>query len=91
MQAEDGTLVSREKGSPQGSVINPLLANLFLHYAFDEWMRRNYDSITFESYADDILVHCKSEKQAGWIKKNPEELKRKGRHEMESVHTQITF
>jgi RNA-directed DNA polymerase len=68
VQAEDGTLVSREKGSPQGSVISPLLANLFLHYAFDEWMRRNYDNIPFERYADDILVHCKSEKQARWIK-----------------------
>jgi RNA-directed DNA polymerase len=68
VQAEDGTLDSRGKGSPQGSVISPLLANLFLHYAFDEWRRRNYDSIPFERYADDILVHCKSEKQARWIK-----------------------
>ena len=68
VQAEDGTLHSREKGSPQGSVISPLLANLFLHYAFDEWMRRNYKSIPFERYADDILVHCRSEKQAMWIK-----------------------
>ena len=68
MQAEDGMLHSREKGSPQGSVISPLLANLFLHYAFDEWMRRNYKSIPFERYAGDILVHCRSEKQAKWIK-----------------------
>ena len=68
VQTEDGTFVSREKGSPQGSVISPLLANLFLHYAFDEWMRRNHDNIPFERYADDILVHCKSERQARWIK-----------------------
>ena len=68
VQVADGTLVSREKGSPQGSVISPLLANLFLHYAFDEWMRRNYDNIPFERYADDILAHCKSEKQARGIK-----------------------
>ncbi len=68
VQAEDGTLLSREKGPPQGSVISPLLANLFLHYAFDEWMRRNYESIPLELYADDILVHCRSEKQARWIK-----------------------
>jgi RNA-directed DNA polymerase len=68
VQAEDGTLVNRGKSSPQGSVISPLLANLFLHYAFDEWMRRNYDSIPFERYADDILVHCKSEQQARWIR-----------------------
>jgi len=68
VQTEDGTFVSREKGSPQGSVISPLLANLFLHYALDEWMRRNYENIPFERYADDILVHCKSERQARWIK-----------------------
>ena len=68
MQLADGTLISRDKGSPQGSVISPLLSNLFLHYAFDEWMRRNHKDIPFEQYADDILVHCKSERQAGWIK-----------------------
>jgi group II intron reverse transcriptase/maturase len=67
-QLDDGTLVSRDKGSPQGSVISPLLADLFLHYAFDDWMRRNISSIPFERYADDILVHCKSERQASWIK-----------------------
>ena len=68
-QLEDGSLVSREKGTPQGGVISPLLANLFLHYAFDEWMRRNYPSILFERYADDIIVHCRSERQAKWIKR----------------------
>jgi RNA-directed DNA polymerase len=68
IQLEDGSLVSREKGSPQGSVISPLLANLFLHYAFDEWMKRNYSAIPFERYADDIIVHCRSEKQACFIK-----------------------
>jgi RNA-directed DNA polymerase len=68
MQLADGTLISRDKGSPQGSVISPLLSNLFLHYAFDEWMRRNHKNIPFERYADDILVHCKSESQAKWIK-----------------------
>jgi len=68
MQVTDGTLVSRDKGTPQGGVISPLLANLFLHYAFDEWMRRNHNNIPFERYADDILVHCKSEQQAKWIK-----------------------
>ena len=68
MQADDGTLINRDKGTPQGGVISPLLANLFLHYAFDEWMRRNHGYIPFERYADDILVHCKSELQAKWIK-----------------------
>ncbi len=66
-QLPDGTLVERSKGTPQGGVISPLLANLFLHYAFDEWMRRNYPSILFERYADDIIVHCRSEKQVRWM------------------------
>lgn len=63
----DGTLVHRDKGTPQGAVISPLLANLFLHYVFDEWMRKIHPSIPFERYADDIIVHCKSENQARWI------------------------
>jgi group II intron reverse transcriptase/maturase len=68
VQLEDGTLVTRDKGSPQGSVISPLLANLFLHYGFDEWMRRHHSMIPFERYADDIIVHCRSEAQARFIK-----------------------
>lgn len=68
VQLKDGSLIEREKGTPQGGVISPLLANLFLHYAFDEWMRRKYPSISFERYADDIIVHCGSERQAKWIK-----------------------
>ena len=44
------------------------MSNLFLHYAFDEWMRRNYPSIPFERYADDGIVHCRSERQAQWMK-----------------------
>jgi RNA-directed DNA polymerase len=60
----DGTLVSRERGTPQGSVISPVLANLFLHYAFDCWMQREYPDIPFERYADDAICHCRSEAQA---------------------------
>ena len=67
-QLPDGTLVAREQGTPQGGVISPLLANLFLHYAFDVWMQRHYPIIPFERYADDIIVHCKSERQALWLK-----------------------
>lgn len=60
----DGTLVSREKGTPQGSVVSPVLANLFLHYAFDGWMSRNHPDVPFERYADDVICHCRSEAQA---------------------------
>jgi RNA-directed DNA polymerase len=66
-QMKDGTCVSRHKGTPQGGVVSPLLANLFLHYAFDEWMKRNNPDIPFERYADDIIVHCVSERQARWF------------------------
>jgi RNA-directed DNA polymerase len=60
----DGTLVKRERGTPQGSVVSPVLANLFLHYAFDRWMQRKYPHIPFERYADDAICHCASEAQA---------------------------
>jgi retron-type reverse transcriptase len=53
VQREDGTLEERTSGTPQGGVISPLLANLFMHYAFDAWMRRTYPSVPFERYADD--------------------------------------
>lgn len=63
-QREDGTLEQRMKGTPQGGVVSPLLANLFLHYAFDKWMQRTFPHVPFERYADDALVHCRSERQA---------------------------
>jgi RNA-directed DNA polymerase len=64
VQRPDGTLDERTKGTPQGGVISPLLANLFLHYAFDRWMQRTYPPVQFERYADDAIVHCRSEQQA---------------------------
>jgi RNA-directed DNA polymerase len=64
LQMEDGTLVQRDRGTPQGSSISPLLANLFLHYAFDKWLSREFPSVHFERYADDAVVHCASEAQA---------------------------
>jgi RNA-directed DNA polymerase len=64
LQRADGTLVDRTKGTPQGSAASPILANLFMHYAFDMWMRRNYPSVPFERYADDMVVHCVSKRQA---------------------------
>src|SRR6516225_9418184 len=64
VQEEDGQLVPRAKGTPQGGVISPLLANLFLHYAFDRWLAANYPQVQFERYADDVIVHCRTERQA---------------------------
>jgi RNA-directed DNA polymerase len=64
LQLEDGTLVERERGTPQGSAISPLLANMFLHYAFDAWMARRYPAVRFERYCDDVIVHARSEREA---------------------------
>jgi RNA-directed DNA polymerase len=66
-QLENGSLVERKMGTPQGGVISPLLANIFLHHAFDEWMRLDHPSIRFARYADDIIVHCRSEAQAQFM------------------------
>ena len=64
LQQQDGTLVARDRGTPQGSAISPLLANLFMHYAFDTWMAREFPGVGFERYCDDAVVHCRSESQA---------------------------
>jgi len=64
VQLEDGSLIHRDKGTPQGGVISPLLANLFLHYAFDTWMQRQYPQIPFERYADDGICYCRSKAEA---------------------------
>jgi group II intron reverse transcriptase/maturase len=60
----DGTLTERERGTPQGSAISPVLGNLFLHYAFDAWIDRKFPDVVFERYADDAVVHCSSSGQA---------------------------
>lgn len=64
LQRADGSLVARDRGSPQGSAISPLLANLFMHYAFDAWMVRESPGVRFERYCDDVVVHCASEAEA---------------------------
>jgi group II intron reverse transcriptase/maturase len=65
---EDGTIETRTEGSAQGSVISPLLSNVFLHFVFDKWMEKNYPTVDFERYCDDIIVHCKTERQATFLK-----------------------
>ena len=68
LQQADGTLVARDRGTPQGSAISPLLANLFMHYAFDAWIAREFPGVRFERYCDDAVVHCASEKQARQVR-----------------------
>jgi RNA-directed DNA polymerase len=67
LQRPDGTLQKRDRGTPQGSAVSPVLANLFLHYAFDAWMARTFPVVRFERYVDDVVVHCVSERQARYI------------------------
>lgn len=64
LQQPDGTLIERHRGTPQGSSVSPVLANLFMHYAFDTWLARAHPTVVFERYADDAVVHCESEAQA---------------------------
>jgi group II intron reverse transcriptase/maturase len=64
VQGDDGCLEPREAGTPQGSVVSPILANLFLHYAFDRWMSRTYAAVPFERYADDAICHCRTRPEA---------------------------
>lgn len=63
VQVEGGILETRKTGTPQGGVVSPLLANIFLHLAFDTWMKREFPRVPFERYADDVIVHCETEQQ----------------------------
>lgn len=64
VEGQDGGRHHRDRGTPQGGVISPLLANLFLHYVFDVWMSRHHPGVPFERYADDAVCHCRTEAEA---------------------------
>jgi RNA-directed DNA polymerase len=64
VQMPDGTVAARDRGTPQGSAVSPVLANLFLHYAFDMWLAREFPGCRFERFADDAVVHCRTLRQA---------------------------
>jgi len=64
VEQEDGSIAARTKGTPQGGVISPLLANIYLHHAFDKWMDETHPQCSFERYADDIVIHCSSKEEA---------------------------
>jgi RNA-directed DNA polymerase len=90
-QQADGTLVERDRGTPQGGVISPLLANLFLHYAFDRWMQRNYPDNPFERYADDVIAHCNSEAEANALKEAISQRLQECKLELHPDKTRIVY
>ena len=77
VETEEGTLLARDRGTPQGGVISPLLANIFLHHVLDEWMRGEHPGCPFERYADDVVIHCRSLDQAQTVKAAVEERLRR--------------
>jgi RNA-directed DNA polymerase len=90
-EADDGTRMAREKGTPQGGVISPLLANIFLHHAFDTWMSREHPDCPFERYADDIVIHCSTLEQAQAVKAAVEARLRQCRLEAHPDKTRIVY
>lgn len=91
VQQQDGRLTDREKGTPQGAVISPLLANLFLHYCMDEWLRLNYPGCPFERYADDCVLHCRTEQQAERLREALKERLKACGLEMHPEKTKIVY
>ena len=91
VQQEDGTLVPRTKGTPQGGVVSPLLANIFLHLSFDDWMRKTHPDVPFERYADDIVAHCKTEKRAQHLLEGIERRLKQCRLELHPRKTRIVY
>ena len=88
-QHADGEIVMRDRGTPQGGVVSPVLANLFLHYVFDKWMDREFPNLPFARYADDAVVHCRSEAQAHYLRDCLERRLRECKLELHPVKTQI--
>lgn len=88
---QDGNLTPREAGTPQGGVISPILANLFMHYGFDMWMAIHHPEAPFERYADDALIHCRTREEAERIKSELAERFAQIKLEMNEEKTRIAY
>jgi len=88
---EDGTLLERSQGTPQGGVISPVLANLFLHYVFDKWMDRNHPGNPFSRYADDAVIHCQTEAKSFALKEELEARFKECGLELHPIKTKIVY
>lgn len=89
--SKEGEITERTKGTPQGGVISPLLANIFLHFAFDRWMQIHHSNMPFERYCDDAIIHCTSEKQANFIKDAVSKRMKACKLELNSEKTHIVY
>ena len=88
---KNGEIIERKSGTPQGGVISPVLANMFLHYVFDMWMKRNFPQAPFERYADDGVVHCKTKEEAVFIKECLTKRFAECRLELHPTKTRIVY
>ena len=91
LQKSDGTIIARTKGVPQGSVIGPVLANLYLHYSMDRWLSKEHPHCPFERYADDAIVHCSTEKEGLKVMKVLEERLGQCGLEMHPLKTKLVY
>jgi len=91
MVQEDGTTIERSCGTPQGGVVSPILANIFLHYAFDLWMERTHPDLPWCRYADDGLVHCRNEQEAQALKSELQARLAECRLEMHPTKTKVVY
>lgn len=82
---------ARSKGTPQGGVISPILANLYLHYALDKWLEREYPKVKFERYADDMILHCKTAEEAEELKEAIEKRLSECELELNQEKSQISY
>lgn len=87
----DGQRIERSRGTPQGGVVSPILSNLFLHYAFDLWMKRTHPDLPWCRYADDGLVHCRSEREAEAVKAALQARLAECQLEMHPTKTKIVY
>jgi RNA-directed DNA polymerase len=91
MVLEDGTTVERSRGTPQGGVVSPILANLFMHYTFDLWMARTHPDLPWCRYADDGLVHCRTEQEAEALKAKLQARLAECHLEMHPTKTKVVY
>lgn len=91
IQQADGTREVRNKGVPQGGSVSPIISNIFMHHAIDMWMRQNYPTIPFERYVDDAIVHCKTKRQADFMRVKIEERLAEYKLKLHPEKTRIVY